>query len=167
MEEPEEHREMGSEEIYDALLNYHSELETIPAEVHLFCPKLDDDDVTNYEDMVHDDEDGPTSAEKQERIKSFEGRQLAAYYLSLLMGISVDTVGSWLQEWVERTERFLTKCDSCVKNWHQYRGQFIRTLRECVHTPNPSPPSSTETGFLTDHILDIFEGKPAILWTRN
>ena len=135
MDGTEGHQEMSSEEIYDALMTYHLELDSIPPETHLFCPKVNDDDLTNYEELDVADEDGVTSEEKKARVKAFDTRQIAAYYLSLLMGISVEHVGSWLQEWSERTEGFLSKCDACVRTWHRNRAPFIRMLRECVFTP--------------------------------
>ncbi len=42
---------MSSEEIDEALMNYHLELDAVPAETHLFCPKVDDDDLTNCEEL--------------------------------------------------------------------------------------------------------------------
>ena len=118
---------MGQEQLYDVLVTYHQQLDQVPAETHLFCPKIDDDDPVNYEEPDQA-EDGVTSEEKKARLKALDARQQAASYLSLLLGMADENVGSWLDEWQERTEKFLKKCDACVRKWHQSRDSFIRLL---------------------------------------
>ena len=119
---------MTSETLYDALVDFHNQLDSTPPEEHLFCPKLDDEDSTNYDepDMA---EEGVAVEEKKRRIKAGEARQTAACSLSLLMGME-EHVGSWLPEWLDRSQKFLTKCDGCVRRWHKSRGPFLRQLRE-------------------------------------
>ncbi len=105
-----------------------------PPEAHLFCPKITDDDLVNYEEPELDEED-ISAQEKNARIKAFEGRQVAAYYLSLLLTITDESFAFWAKQWVDRTEKFLTKCDYCVRTWHKSRGPYIRKMRESVLFP--------------------------------
>jgi senataxin len=42
---------MSHEEVYDSLMNYHQKLEQTPQELHLFCPRVNDDDFEDYENL--------------------------------------------------------------------------------------------------------------------
>lgn len=115
--------------IYDRITGSFEEWHSLPDEVHLFCPKIDDDDEEDYQSP------GPpvteiTSAEKEKRIQDVQKRKELTYNLSLLLGISKEQSGGWLHQWTDRAESFLTKCDGCILGYHMYRRIFLKNLRE-------------------------------------
>lgn len=119
-----------------ALRDWHRELEAFPSDVHWCCPKIGDDDETNYDEPNVADgpdengEGGVSAAEKQKRIKDYENRLRITYNLSLLMGIPDDRSSQIYPEWKEDVEDFLLRCDACIRNWHRGRDQFLKRLPE-------------------------------------
>ena len=110
----------SAEEIYAEIIRAHQELEDIKLELHLFCPKLHDGDDEDYETP---DQPGYaiTVQEKQARIAAAKDRLQKTSWTSLILGIKEDEASRWRPEWIARTETFLTKCDSCVRNWQMSR----------------------------------------------
>ncbi|KAJ4408860.1 DEAD-box type RNA helicase [Gnomoniopsis sp. IMI 355080] len=96
---------------------------------HLFCPKIDDEDEEDYGST------GPpltdiSVAERDKRIQDAQERRELTYELSLLMGISTDMSVGWIEPWKKGVEKFLTKCDTCILNYHMHRKAFLKKLRE-------------------------------------
>lgn len=121
---------LGPEELYSMLMEYFHKLEEIPPELHLLCPKVNDEDVEDYEDL---DEPGDISAEeKKKRIEDAKARHEITYRLCFLMGLSEEQAGSWMETWAQRLEGFLTKCDRCIRNWHLGREPFLKLTLEYV-----------------------------------
>jgi len=114
--------------IHNALLGFWNELISWPEEAHLFCPKVDDLDVANYEDLENVDDTCISTAEKKDRVEKAKNRQVKSYRLSLLLGLPPEDAGSWLKEWQDKVNSLLTRCDACVRNWHRSRGPFIKAL---------------------------------------
>ncbi|KAK3393054.1 SEN1 N terminal-domain-containing protein [Podospora didyma] len=119
---------MNSDPVNDALVRLHNDFEEFPPKAHLFCPKIDDQDITNYDEPNVPDEDGISAEDKKERIKQSETRHITTYHLSLLLGISPESAGTWLDEWINKVEGFLTTCDACVRKWHKSRDRFLKAL---------------------------------------
>lgn len=118
------------DQIYDILLESYNQLEDIPTELHLLCPKISDDDDADYDNPSDDDEDGATAVQKKQRIEDGKKRRDIAYKLSLLLGMNEESAGSWLPSWSARVSTYLTKCDSCVRLWHKSREEFLAFMRE-------------------------------------
>lgn len=119
--------------IYDDITSAYEEWVQLqlhlPRGCHLLCPKIDDDDDEEY--MTP----GPpmtevTAEQKEERKQNAQHRIELTYDVSLLLGISKETSGIWLDEFVARTESWLTKCDSCILHYHMHRRKFLKKLRE-------------------------------------
>ncbi|KJR85573.1 tRNA-splicing [Sporothrix schenckii 1099-18] len=111
------------EEVYEEIIVSHQELERIPADVHLFCPRTSDDDQEDYDDPTA----GGAALTPEEKLarqgRLDEGRrrlQLTSW-ASLILGINRDQADRWLGDWIRRTETFLVKCDGCVRAWHMGR----------------------------------------------
>lgn len=119
---------MQSDMLYSALLGFHTEFKEYPPEAHLFCPKIDDEDVTIYDEPDICDEDGASSEEKQKRITAAGCRQVTTYRLSLLLGIREDVASTWKTEWIETVNKFLSQCDRCARNYHKIRDPFVKSL---------------------------------------
>lgn len=113
--------------IYEGVTESYKEWVTIPQEYHLLCPKLHDEDDEDYKDP------GPSSAitaeEKEQRIQDSLRRVELTYDLSLLVGITEEQSSGLKEQWIDRTESFLTKCDACVRRWHMHRKKFFEKLQ--------------------------------------
>jgi len=110
----------SAEEIYDEIIRAHQELESIPENLHLFCPKVQGEE---NEDSETSGQPGNAVAvqETQARAAAAEDRLQKASWTSLILGIKEDQASRWRPEWIARTENFLTDCDDCVRNWHMGR----------------------------------------------
>lgn len=126
---------MSSDPVVEAILRLFNEFRDFDPKAHTFCPKIDDDDFTNYNDLENTDEDdgdtpGATPELKKERIAAGHIRHINAYNLSLLLAIPREDASTWLDEWKDRVEHFLSTCDECVRAWHKSREKFLRHLEE-------------------------------------
>ncbi|KAJ9155180.1 Helicase SEN1 [Pleurostoma richardsiae] len=120
---------IGPNEVYEGLMRLHDTLSAVSEDAHLFCPKIKDDDLEDYSDPS---EPGETidAEEKKKRIEDARQRTENAYWFSLILGIKKDQASNWLPEWINRTERFLTACDACIRTWHMRRKTFLKILSE-------------------------------------
>ncbi|KAI3397342.1 hypothetical protein diail_11000 [Diaporthe ilicicola] len=113
--------------LYEGVTESYQEWINIPEEHHLLCPKTHDDD---FEDYASADPSSEISTEqKEQRIQEGRRRVELTYDLSLLVGITEEQSGGWKEQWIERTESFLTKCDACVLRWHMHRKKFFEKLQ--------------------------------------
>ncbi len=103
------------------------EFRTFPPGSHLFCPKVDDNDTTNY-DAPDEDEEGATSAVKQKRLEESDARHITTYRLSLLLGLTTKESPKWFEEWASKVNYCLNTCDKCVKSWHSTRRGFLKSI---------------------------------------
>lgn len=118
-----------AEQIYERLLELHTIIDAIPVEKHLFCPKVDDEDQEDYDDDGVPGETITVEVKKQ-RIEDYNERSEHAFWYCLLFGISKDQSATWLQEWIDRAESYLTKCEACARNWQMRRKPFLKKLNE-------------------------------------
>lgn len=96
---------------------------------HLFCPKVDDEDEEDY-GSTGTPLTNISAAEREQRIQDARERRELTYELSLLMGISTEMSAGWIEPWKKGVEKFLTKCDCCILNYHMQRKAFLKKLRE-------------------------------------
>ena len=126
----------ATQQLFTALLGLWNEFKEFPPEAHLFCPKINDDDTTVYEDLTIDEE-GVSREEKTKRIQDGITRHLTAYRLSLLLALRPEDAGDWLTQWSDTVNSFLTRCDSCATKWHKSREKFLKALERYVSRPTP------------------------------
>lgn len=110
--------------------NSFAQLEAIPHDRHLLCPKLSDDDDEEYDDP---DADGEITSEvKKQRISDYEERLHITYNCSLVLGLeqSPSTQGKLIDQFKNRVEPFLQACANCVRNWHRSREPFKKDLEQ-------------------------------------
>jgi len=119
-------------EVYEEIAHSYRELEAIPEGLHLFCPKVDDDDDADYDDLNVSPGDGISVEEKKERIQRGKDRLDLASWASLVLGIEKEQASNWLTGYIDRTESFLTKCDACVRGWHMGRKALEDRMRRWV-----------------------------------
>lgn len=126
---------MQSAPLYEALLGFWNELKSWPEDAHLFCPKVDDFDIANYEDLENVDDSCISTDEKKKRVADSNNRHITTYRLSLLLGIRPEDAGSWLTEWKDKVNSLLARCDACVRSWHRSREAFIKALEGYLPSP--------------------------------
>lgn len=115
--------------IYDEITAAYEKWKHLDQSKHLLCPKVDDDDEEDYASS------GPpltniSVVEREERIRAAQERRELTYVLSLLMGIAVEMSVGWIEPWKKGIEAALTRCDSCILNYHMHRKTFLKKLRE-------------------------------------
>ncbi|KND87274.1 Helicase SEN1 [Tolypocladium ophioglossoides CBS 100239] len=116
-------------EFNEDLGRWFDELQKIPADNHLLCPKISHDDEENYKSL--DDLDTNISRhEKQARIKDAERRIEITYWNSLIFGFEKKHAGKWLDEFTARLEESLKLCSDCVLNWHMKRKAQLQKFSE-------------------------------------
>lgn len=116
--------------IYAKITESYEQWAGLPEELHLLCPKISDEDEEDYSDPGPQTITGITLEEKQKRMQDFEQRTELTYDLSLLLGISKEQSGGWIEQWTERIEKFLTNCDACILGYHMHRKVFLKKLLE-------------------------------------
>ncbi|KAI1815392.1 SEN1 N terminal-domain-containing protein [Poronia punctata] len=112
--------------VHNVLDSGFAKLREIPAEVHLFCPRLSDDDNEVYEDF--DAETSISRQEKEKRIEDGQARLDLMYNCSLILGLDREDAGSHRPEFDSRCDSCLRSCPSCVRNWHKGRAQFVKDI---------------------------------------
>ncbi|KAK4198419.1 putative helicase [Triangularia verruculosa] len=121
------------------IIEWHHDFEDFPPEAHLCCPKINDDDPADYENLdtpEEPDESGGGAVsveEKQKRNQDYKHRLQISYNLSLLMGLPPERSGDWLSEWKNRVGSYLTRCDSCIRRWHRARNPFLQRLPDYLN----------------------------------
>ncbi|KAK7740756.1 DEAD-box type RNA helicase [Cytospora paraplurivora] len=113
--------------LYEGVTESYKEWVTIQPEHHLLCPKLSDEDDEDYRD--HGPSSAITAEEKEQRLQDAQRRVDLTYDLSLLLGITEEQSSGLKEQWIDRTEFFLTKCDACVLRWHMHRKKFFEKLQ--------------------------------------
>lgn len=119
---------MESNAIYQAAIGWYRIFEDCPPDAHLCCPRTNDEDFANYDEPDAPDPDGASADEKKNRITEYEARFHNTYNLAILMGLGREVAGPWLDNWTQAVESCLTRCDSCVRNWHRNRDTYLKGL---------------------------------------
>lgn len=119
----------ATDRIYDGITAAYEKWKHLDQTKHLLCPKVDEEDEEDYTST------GPpltniSVAEREKRIRDAQERQDLTYQLSLLMGIASEMSVGWIEPWKKGIEASLTRCDSCILNYHMHRKAFLKKLRE-------------------------------------
>ncbi|UNI24349.1 DEAD-box type RNA helicase [Purpureocillium takamizusanense] len=116
-------------EYNEDLAKWFEELQKIPSEHHLLCPKVGPDDDEDYK-TLDDPESHITVDEKKRRIEDGERRVEITYWNSLIFGFEKKDAGQWLSEFTARLESCLKECPACVLNWHMKRKAHLQMFAE-------------------------------------
>ncbi|GJN81249.1 DEAD-box type RNA helicase [Purpureocillium lilacinum] len=111
------------------LAKWFEELQKLPREHHLLCPKVGPDDDENYKNL-EDPESRITVDEKKRRIEDGDRRVEITYWNSLIFGFEKRDAGQWLNEFTTRLESCLRECPACVLNWHMKRKAHLQKFAE-------------------------------------
>lgn len=116
-------------DVNEELAKWYEELQKIPTEYHLLCPRTGDDDEENYKNL--DDPDSKISLEeKKKRIEQGKERIEVTYWNSLIFGFDKKVAGKWLEDFTTRLEEGLKFCSDCVLNWHMKRKANLQRFAE-------------------------------------
>lgn len=116
-------------DLNEELAKWFEELQKIPSENHLLCPKVSDEDVENYRAL--DDPNSEISIdEKKNRIQDGDKRLEITYWNSLIFGFDKRDAGKWLEDFTKRLEDCLRYCSDCVLNWHMKRKAHLQKFAE-------------------------------------
>lgn len=120
---------MDAQPVEDILEENFRKFGQIPPDVHLLCPKVDEDDYEDYDDVDSAGEE-ISALQKKERVEAWKKRLDIVYWTSLLLAYGKDKAGVWLEEWGKRMAINLHNCDKCVMNWHMHRKKYLRVFAE-------------------------------------
>ncbi|CAJ2503805.1 Uu.00g111990.m01.CDS01 [Anthostomella pinea] len=116
------------EETNTVLAKAFVDLSNIFPEIHLFCPKISEQDEEVYEDSNADTK--LSAAQKEQRIQDGTQRLDLMYSCSLILGMEKDAAGQFGQQFATRCNDFLRTCPTCVRNWHKARRPFLKDLTQ-------------------------------------
>jgi senataxin len=116
-------------DLSEELTQRFEELQKIPAEFHLLCPKTSDEDGENYK-VLDDPESAITNEEKKKRIEDGKKRIEITYWNSLIFGFDKSEAGKWLDDFTKRLDDCLKYCSDCVLNWHMKRKAHLQIFSE-------------------------------------
>jgi senataxin len=117
---------MSSDEssIQDLLGHWYAQFEAIDENVHLVCPRVNDDDDEDYSTL--DDAGSHISREEKERrLGQGMERIKITYWTALILGYDARKTGDWLPTFESRLNKVLGTCDKCVINWHMHRSKYL------------------------------------------
>ncbi|KAB5560107.1 SEN1 N terminal-domain-containing protein [Coniochaeta sp. 2T2.1] len=117
------------DDLYDSIINNYHDLQAVPEDTHILCPKVSDDDPNDYKEPGEPGED-ITVEEKKKRIADADKRLGVAYRLSLMLGLNAEQMKTWLENWALRVEGSLRTCDQCIRNWHLGRDKFLNSVSQ-------------------------------------
>lgn len=124
--------------ISEELAKWFDEFQAIPAETHLLCPRISEDDDENYR-LLDDPGSSITREEKEKRIEAGNSRINITYWNSLIFGFDKKDAAQWLTTFTGRLEATLKVCSECVLNWHMRRKPQMQKFLEYVE------PAATHT----------------------
>lgn len=112
----------------------HSELKTLPAEQHLFCPRDNSEDGSVYYDEdtanLEPDHDPAAERERKTKIKEAEDRKWVALEALQILAFDGEEAAPHKQWLLARLEGLMTSCDVCVRVFHQSRSEWQNKLVE-------------------------------------
>lgn len=110
--------------IHSKIADNWVKLQDVPYDMHLFCPKVNDDDDEDYDDLTSTESESLSIQEKQKRSADAKARLEAVAWCSMVIAILEENSKEILDQFIQRANHFLTKCDRCVQYWHSFRKPF-------------------------------------------
>lgn len=106
----------------------YGELQEIPKDLHLLCPKVSKDDEEDYRRPR--DDSTLSLSERKQRIQDGDSRVELTYWNSLVLGFDRKEAGKWGEEFRNRLDETLKLCPECVLNWHMKRQMNLQKFAE-------------------------------------
>ncbi|KKA23894.1 hypothetical protein T310_2078 [Rasamsonia emersonii CBS 393.64] len=103
------------------------ELQALPNDIHLLCPRQHDDDFSRYDDLTEQDESGKSVAQLVE-----EARARREKFLSCMQILAFNQDGvAELQDWIWRKlDDALERCDLCIQEYYKGKIWLVEKLKE-------------------------------------
>lgn len=103
------------------------ELQSLPDNIHLLCPRQHEDDHARYDDPSAVDESGNSVAKLIEEAKDRKEKFLSCMQILAFSQEGVEEVQEWI--W-RRLDKALEKCDLCIKEYYTGKIWLIEKLKE-------------------------------------
>lgn len=104
----------------------YRELQTLPSEVHILCPRQNDDDHARYDDENEQHESGKSVAELVSEAQDRREKFLSCMRI-LAYNEEVEEIKKWIWHKIDDS---LEKCDLCIKQYYMGRIWFMEQLKE-------------------------------------
>lgn len=102
------------------------ELQTLPSELHILCPRQNDDDHSRYDDDNEVDESGRSVAQLVAEAKDRREKFLSCMRI-LAYNEEVEEIQKWIWDKIDDT---LEKCDLCIKQYYVGKIRLMEQLKE-------------------------------------
>ncbi|KAL4924739.1 putative tRNA-splicing endonuclease [Aspergillus undulatus] len=103
-----------------------AKLQALPKELHILCPRQNDDDHTRYDDVSETHESGRTVAELVA-----EAKERKEDFLSCMRILAYNEEVEELQKWIwMKIDDTLEKCDLCIKEYYIGKIWLMEQLKE-------------------------------------
>ncbi|KAL4912227.1 SEN1 N terminal-domain-containing protein [Aspergillus aurantiobrunneus] len=107
-------------------MNIIAELQALPPEVHILCPRQNDDDHARYDDDSEAVESGRSVAELVAKAKDRREKFLSCMRI-LAYNEEVEEQQKWIWQKIDDT---LEKCDLCIKEYYVGKIRLMEQLKE-------------------------------------
>lgn len=111
----------------------HRELQSLPEDIHWFCPRSGNEKGLYYPDDVQSKSEDPASSGAKKRVslvEEAERRKRLVLDSLLIFAFDADHAAVY-QEWIEnRLERQLSRCDVCIREYHRSRRELKSKLEQ-------------------------------------
>ena len=117
----------------------HSELQQLPEEQHLFCPRVGDDGSVYYDEDVaaYPPETDPTElADRKLKLEAAEDRKWTALKATEILAFDGEEAAPHKEWLVSRLNSLMQSCDVCVRVFHQSRAEWRTRLIDSYDEDN-------------------------------
>lgn len=119
------------------LIEKFTDLRKLPPELHIFCPRQNDDDQDRYEEerqIITELEDRKFDVQRHDRIQEAKERRQA--YLDCLQLFAYHETHQYKDLLHQIIDEALSKCDLCIREYHQGKQLYLRPkLRDDYDDP--------------------------------
>ncbi|KAI9368140.1 SEN1 N terminal-domain-containing protein [Aspergillus egyptiacus] len=103
------------------------ELQALPSEIHVFCPRQNDDDHARYDEENEQNESGKSIAELVAEANSRREKFLSCMRILAYNEEEVEELQKWIWRKLDDT---LEKCDLCIKKYYTGKIWLMEQLKE-------------------------------------
>jgi senataxin len=116
----------------------YSELQQLPHDQHIFCPRVGDDGAVYYpEDTAGFAPDSPTDVEERNaKIRESEGLKWTALKAMEILAFDGDEAAPPKQWLIDRFDATMQACDVCVRVFYQSRAEWMTRLVDSYDEDN-------------------------------
>ncbi|KAL3449256.1 SEN1 N terminal-domain-containing protein [Aspergillus insuetus] len=108
-------------------MNIVAELQAVPNEVHILCPRQHDDDHGRYEDESEPNDSGKSVTDLVAEAKTRREKFLSCMRILAYSEEEVEDIQKWIWRKIDDT---LEKCDLCIKQYYMGKIWLVEHLKE-------------------------------------